>query len=368
MKINTLIYFSLLSLITITAFSITLHKYRQKPRAILVGACGKQGQEYFHLLKDTVEFTAFIVSGNTQYNTEQHKLLEMAQQNNIAIISGVKGLKKAIDLNSIDFTTAFIAIPHHLHEEFTSLLLASNKIIIKEKPLALTYQELYKYSSIAKTEQLPLLTIVQRHFQSSLVEAKKNLHLIGIPLSFSYEYSFDLPQMTAGWRADHIQSGGGVVIDMGYHIIDVVHDFFGMPDLNKTKAIFSFYHNEMLIKKLEDEAIIDLTYLSGLHGTITLSRHKTRNEKFIIHGTLGSIEIDPMSYEIRDKNNTILKSYKATQTKQQNKLEMLTSYLENRNNSAYINRELTRHKGNVAIIDHIYTRAQLKDSITQKIK
>ena len=75
-----------------------------------------------------------------------------------------------------------------------------------------------------------------------------------------------------------------------------------------------------------------------------------------------------MSYEISDKNNKIIKLYKATQTKQQNKLEMLTSYLENRNNSAYINRELTRHKGNVAIIDHIYTRAQLKDSITQKVK
>ena len=48
---------------------------------------------------------------------------------------------KDLDAN-IDFEIAIICLPHYLHKNITLSLLSSNKTIIKEKPLALNYNEI----------------------------------------------------------------------------------------------------------------------------------------------------------------------------------------------------------------------------------
>ncbi|MFA6065671.1 MAG: Gfo/Idh/MocA family oxidoreductase [Candidatus Babeliaceae bacterium] len=364
MKEKIFINLVLGSLVFLAIFFLSAEYYKhKKPKAILIGAAGKQGQEYFNLLKNDIEFMAFVVSPNTFQDIEKQSFLEAAMRGNIKIFVGIEELKQAISNNQINFEVAFIAIPHHLHEEFTTLLLRDNKIIIKEKPLALNSQEVVTYEKISKIKQPPIFTIVQRHFQASLIEAKKDLHLIGRPLSFSYEYCFNLPMMTPGWRANRLKSGGGVLIDMGYHIIDVVNDFFGMPIISEINATFGFCYNEMFKAKLEDKAIISFNYPSGLKGEIKLSRHDFRKEEFIITGALGVMRINAINYVIYDLNGNVIKSYESTQTKSQNKLDMLNIYLKNRHNEKYIDQELKRHKNNVYIIDQIYKVAQLNHTI-----
>jgi hypothetical protein len=131
-----------------------------------------------------------------------------------------------------------------------------------------------------------------------------------------------------------------------------------MPDVQSVNAIFSYYHEEMRKEGLEDVANINLIYFSGLKGKITFSRHSTRKELFVIEGSQGKIEIDPSGYTVFDIKENILRSYKASQTKDQNKLDMLKSYINAKYNKEYIKQEFSRHKNNVLLIDRIYEVAQ----------
>ena len=68
-------------------------------------------------------------------------------------------------------------------------------------------------------------------------------------------------------------------------------------------------------------------------------------------------------YEIYDLYNNLIKFYKSTQTKVQNNLAMLDSYVQHRHNKKYMNAELMRHKNNIYIIDRIYKVATLNNKI-----
>lgn len=364
-NIYLILAFSALSLIAVVVFAIRLNK-NKKPQVVLIGATGKQGQAYFNVLKDSVDFVAFVVSSKKSLKEDRRCFLEFAEQNNIQVFESIEGLKEGMSNKTVDFEVAILAVPHDLHREYTALLLQANKIVLKEKPLAINYSEIEYYENLLNTKDLPIFTIVQRHFNASLQNAKKDLYLIGEPLSFSYEYCFNLPSVTSGWRAEKSKSGGGVVIDMGYHIIDIVNDFFGMPIVNKTSAFFNFYYEDMFQKILEDEAFIHFEYLNGLQGQIKLSRHDFAKEEFLIKGSLGLMKIDIGHYEIYDLNNNLIKLSKSTQTKAQNNFTMLDSYIRHRHDKNYLNEELLRHKNNVYIIDQIYKVAKINNNIIQR--
>ena len=52
--------------------------------------------------------------------------------------------------------------------------------------------------------------------------------IIGTIHSFRYDYTFKLTEPTSGWRSKReTAGGGGVVLDMGYHALDIVSAFFG---------------------------------------------------------------------------------------------------------------------------------------------
>jgi|GEM_PF-4030196 len=327
-----------------------------RAKIIVIGATGKQGEEYCDILKDFADIAAFVVSPSF----DEQKRVTLAKQLNIPILVGVDGLNEAIAQQQVNFDTALVTVPHDQHRVFTIPLLQSGKVIIKEKPLAMNYQEFLDYEAACPdSSTIPLLTIVQRRFQPSLEEAKKDIRLIGNPLTFSYDYMFKLPEVTSGWRADKSKSGGGVVLDMGYHPLDVVNDFFGTPD--SVEASFDFCYPEMREQDLEDRAVMNFIYPSGIEGTVQLSRQDQAKEEFFIRGTTGTITITPAKYVVHDLGQKLIKSFEppiSPNPKRLIKETMLRAYLNNRFNGPYIAKELARHKNTLRIIDRIYRVAK----------
>ncbi|MGW2540182.1 Gfo/Idh/MocA family protein [Kitasatospora sp. NPDC001574] len=56
------------------------------------------------------------------------------------------------------------------------------------------------------------------------------LDQIGTPFLIDGQYTFHTDDPGAGWRGDVSQAGGGCIIDMGYHIVDLLLWYFGMPN------------------------------------------------------------------------------------------------------------------------------------------
>lgn len=165
---------------------------------------------------------------------------------------------------------AVVAIPHDQYFE-VSKTLCENKIpFMKEKPFARTLDETVAVSSIPDIAQYCFIC-TQRRFHPLYKKAFESLDELGKLASFHATYTLNLPTSASGWRKLSDVSGGGVIIDMGYHIIDQLIWWFGYPD--DIYAKISNLSTEENFYDTEDSATIVFSYYkTGLQGSIVLSR------------------------------------------------------------------------------------------------
>lgn len=320
-----------------------------KCRVIIVGAGGQKGLDYLNEIRQrpNVEVVALVVN-----QTTPEKILTLG----IPIFSGgdVEEL-----LQTVDFDVAIVAVPHYLHDAITTKLLAAGKYVIKEKPLALTSTQARSYRElIAKDNISPIFTTVQRDTMPVFIEAQKMLTLIGAPLSFTYEYCFNLPGVTSGWRAKKESSGGGVVMDMGYHIIDVLNRFFGLtPDL---EAVFGYKYESMRKEGLEDYAkvIFNTTQrYPDLQGTMILDRHAAdKKEIFCIEGTQAKMTVTPSECVVTGNDGVVIKEIQIPYQRQEVITQLFNHCLNRPSNKEELDKDFERNIHNVEIIESIYQK------------
>ena len=314
---------------------------------ILIGAAGHQGSEYFNLLKSKHKISALV--------DENLNSLENLYKNfNIPLFKNLNCIDR-----SINYETAVVCVPHHLHKEITTQLISLGKTVIKEKPLAISTDDIDDYNNLMKEYSNDrLLTIVQRSFNQSFVLARNDISLLGEVYNYQYTYNLNVPVQTSGWRADFKKSFGGVLIDMGYHIFDVIFSFFGRPDFSY--AISSFCYEDMKRENLEDSINILMKHKEGLSGTIVLNRHSSqKKEIFTILGTNGSMEITPKGYTISDRHNETIKQVNYVYNSDQIKLSMFESYLNLQNDHKFLTKHFEHHCDIVREIENIYKNIEI---------
>lgn len=305
----------------------------------IVGAAGQQGQEYYKILQGHEDVKVLV-------DSDFEKLQKIYNKNpELQLFSSVD---EAICKSN--FSGAIICVPHHLHSSISLSLLKHQKIIIKEKPLALKSQDVSLYRTFPKSV---MYTIVQRQFNPVFKNAKDDLKLIGSIYSYKYEYYLNLPEITTGWRANFASSGGGVLLDMGYHILDVALSFFGVP--NKVTGELTYGYEEMQKIQLEDGALLMLShYNSQIQGSILLHRHYAqKKEVFEILGREGVMVVTPAGYKVYDRKNQLIKEYSLEAT-YPIKRTMLQSYLQQHSDRQIVQSHFDHHASIVSIIEQVY--------------
>lgn len=256
---------------------------------------------------------------------------------------------------SIIYDTAIVCVPHYLHKDITLKLLEKNKTIIKEKPLAITSNDIDNYLlAMGKYNSHKLFTIVQRSFNPSFVRAKQALSHLGKIYNYRYVYNLCVPNQTTGWRADWNKSFGGVLIDMGYHVLDVILSFFSKPLFST--AVTSYCYEEMHNKQLEDSISILMKHQNGISGSIVLNRHSSEKvENLTILGSEGAIKITPQGYTEYDRCGHEIKCMKYSTNSDQIKLDMFESYLSLAGDCSFLKKHFEHHCDIVKEIEYIYS-------------
>lgn len=320
----------------------------QKIKVVLIGAAGKKGSDYLNALlkRDDIEIAAVVLNNTVP---DICKTLEK-KGTKIFFRGDVKAL-----LATTDFDIAVVCVPHEQHDVITRALLGAGKYVVKEKPLALLLSQVEDYKALIHEKNIfPIFTTVQRDTFPSFIKAREDLHLIGKPREFFYDYSFNLPTVTTGWRSKKETAGGGVIMDMGYHAIDVIVKFFSCPD--KISAAVDYKYKETREEGLEDSAKISMEYSKiNLHGHLTLNRHATeKNETFRIVGTDGSIIVTPQSYKVFNNSGKLLKGVDCAITKEEEIVAMLKYAIPYHENSQALSQAFNRNVNNVEMINRIY--------------
>jgi predicted dehydrogenase len=194
-----------------------------------------------------------------------------------------------------DFELAVVAASHDAHYRLVSRLAAAGCRVLKEKPLARTLREsrvlVRKYSG-------QVAVLVERPYLEPFRLAPRLLNHIGPLQRYTITYWRTPRDYRATWRNDRRLSGGGVLLDLGYHVFDVVHRLFGRPV--RVDATVLPHRPDRLDYAVDDEAVLSLTHESGCHGVIHLSRVAPRHiETYDAEGALGSMQLTKSQLIVR---------------------------------------------------------------------
>lgn len=168
-----------------------------------------------------------------------------------------------------------IMTPHYLHKQIACAAVEAGKIVICEKPLATTIEDvdaIYRAS-----QQTGNGVYIKEYFRYSLVNQKalKLVHsgAIGKPYFAQCTFTGDSRKEfldLLSWRGTKIQSGGGVFMDVGVHILDWLQLMFG-----PAQYVYSQHRNITAAASIkgEDVATVVLEYPENIIANITTTQN-----------------------------------------------------------------------------------------------
>jgi predicted dehydrogenase len=178
----------------------------------------------------------------------------VAKEFQVTAVQSIEALVKS------DIDAVYVASPANMHLDHVIASAAGKKHILCEKPLGMSIDEAKKMIKVCNQNGVLLGTALMMRFQSQHQAALKLIRegMLGKPVFGRAQLSCWYPPIEGAWRQDPKTGGGGSLMDMGSHCIDLLEMFFG-----KVKSVSCFINNNIHSYKSEDSAIVSLLFENG---------------------------------------------------------------------------------------------------------
>jgi predicted dehydrogenase len=176
-----------------------------------------------------------------------------------------KAATSMADLLSSDIDAVYVATPVNGHCEQVVACAAAGRHVLCEKPLGMTPEEARAMIGACERAGVRLGCAFMMRFHAQHQAALELVRegRIGQPAYARAQLSCWYPPMEGAWRQDPALGGGGSLIDMGGHCIDLLEMFFG----NVTR-VSCYVNNTVHGYASEDSAVAMLAFENGAIGTV----------------------------------------------------------------------------------------------------
>jgi predicted dehydrogenase len=127
----------------------------------------------------------------------------------------------------------YVATPNHLHRPAVEAAAAAGKPVLCEKPMATTLAEAEAMAAVVRRAGIPYGTAFdQRHHPAhGAMRTAIAAGAIGMVTAIRITYACWVPAGWArdNWRADPLRAGGGALMDLAPHGIDLAQFLLGEP-------------------------------------------------------------------------------------------------------------------------------------------
>lgn len=270
----------------------------------LIG-CGGIARRHVQAMKELHErgrgdfSVAAVCDANQPAAEETAKLLEELFSQRPAVYTDHQALIAAGGVDGVD-----LCLPHGLHHGIAIDCMEAGLHVLCEKPLGITIKACRLMAEAAERTGMILSTAAPHRRQPGQRVAHwvfNQSDLIGKPLSFSHHYRRPADPAPAGnapipervrWRQDKLMSGGGPVLDSGFHYCDSIRYFFG--EVEKVYAELRSLKTGVALpftEAPEDTALVTFTFKSGVVGTWAWSLAAAGEEAYDVTftGSAGSL-------------------------------------------------------------------------------
>lgn len=186
-----------------------------------------------------------------------------------------------------------ITTPTASHKEIAIESLKAGKDVLVEKPLARSSQEAKAIVETAAKYKRKLMVGMNLRFRPDLILIRTLIHSGEIGTPFYVKCSWiRKPSSHEKWFKQKEEAGGGVILDLGIHLVDLSLWLLGYPDVLSVAAQ-NYYHTA---KNLEDSSIsiIRCENSSLINMEVSWSLAVGKDSFYVtVFGNKGSITTEP---------------------------------------------------------------------------
>ncbi len=208
-------------------------------------------------------------------------------------------------LADLAVNAVYIATPPHLHAEQVIQAAEAGKQVLCEKPLALNSRQAQQMIDACRANGVQLMVCYYQRYNTRHQQIKQLLDTgaIGQVTAARINFSDYFPPTPGYWHHDPAVSGGGPLLDLGVHCIDLLRYLCG-----EIVEVAALVDTLAAPSPVEDTATLLLKLANGAQAVIT-SHWSTANFEpqqsngLEIYGTLGTIQAAPLS--AKDSSGTL---------------------------------------------------------------
>lgn len=211
----------------------------------------------------------------------------------------------------------FLATPPMAAPDLLKACLDLGIHVWKEAPLARSLEEAAAFARRFDAAGLKLAVGTQRRVWPTYRRCRELLPQIGEVFLARSHYLFDWGSELR-WRADRKSAGGGAMLELGYHLVDLLTWTLGLPEQVFAATVINDPFEDHLDNDptgrepqpqhdTDDSATAVLRYKSDAMVNVTTSRVTgPASEQLSLHGRNGSITADPEHCILRRTDGTVL--------------------------------------------------------------
>ena len=207
----------------------------------------------------------------------------------VAAEFGAQACVSEQDLIESTSDVIYIATPVHLHLSQVKRAAEAGKHVFCEKPLGLNVAEAEEMVRVCRANGVKFGVGFMMRFHAQHQAA---LHLIeegrlGAPVFARAQFSCWYPPIPGAWRQDPATGGGGSLMDLAAHCLDLLEMLFG-----RIGRVSCSIANHIQAYRSEDTALVLGEFESGARGMVdalfNVPDASSRN-RLELYGSLGSI-------------------------------------------------------------------------------
>jgi len=166
-------------------------------------------------------------------------------------------------LSNNDIEAVYIGTPVYLHGTQIKKAADAGKHILCEKPLCLTEKETEEIINYCYKKDMVLQVGFMMRYHGYHIKAKEMIDSgkLGKPVMGRGQLTCWYPPIPGAWRQDPAKGGGGALMDMAIHTVDILRYMFG-----EVTAVSSFNGTTIHNYPVEDSGIIMLRFENGAYG------------------------------------------------------------------------------------------------------
>ena len=193
-------------------------------------------------------------------------------------------------LKDPEIQVVYIASPVFCHKEQAIKAAGAKKHILLEKPLALTSRDSEEILEACEKEGVKIASGFMMRFHPyhqkmrEIVQSGK----LGQIVSCRGQLTCWFPEMPGNWRQRKATSGGGAIMDMGVHCVDLIQYITG----SKAKKVASFLGTKTFSYEVDDSSSTLLELENGAYAYVDANFNipdAAARCRLEVYGTRGSL-------------------------------------------------------------------------------